>query len=777
MGEIHPRYIPTPYQEAADHGRVLLRDGSTGLLRPVGKDDQVLLAAFFDRLSPESRRLRFFSESGPTPEAIAALCADHPPREQQTLVVLRRGREGLRIIGSGSIFGLSGGVAEFAVAVDDAFHGKGLGGILLERLAVLAVAHGFTRFLAVTHPTNRGMLDVFRNSGFEQKEHVEDGLVHIELTVTPREQSVAHSDTRDRVFTKASIRPLFYPQSVAVVGASKEPGQIGRRILEGLIRGHFSGSVFPVNPNRPVVFSMQTWPTVQAIGEPVDLAVLAVPHEAMSAAVQDCAAAGVRAVIVVSAGYAETGPEGQKRQDTLRDEVRAAGLRMVGPNCLGLINADPEVRLHATFAPHQPKPGKLAVSSQSGALGLALLQLAESRNLGIAQFISMGNKADVTGNDLLYFWEDEPRVGVILLYLDSFGNPRRFARIARHVSRRKPVVCVKSGRYRVSGADALEEHAVAGLFRQAGILRATSLQGMMDVAALLDTQPLPQGRRVALVTNARGAGLLCADACAGHGLTVIDPPGDAAADPSAFRERIAARRADEQVDAIVLLYAPIHEDRTAEVLEKAGDALAGDGPAKPVLAVPMSGAIPAGAHETPGGPLPCYADPEAAAAALAAVCDYAGWLKRPPGRIPAFEDVDLQAAESVRGLAGPLPRDRAEVLLAAFGLWTAPPHDEPHPLTLSVRHHDIFGPVMEVREAGFVEYRLLPLTDSEAANLVEALLPASRQLGAGHRDVLAEAMLRISLLAEQLPELETLSVQVRDGDPLACSVIGVSMRP
>ena len=521
MNAVKPMFFPTPYQEAADAGRMILRDGSAAVVRRAGPGDAKAVRAFYGRLSAQSRWMRFFSEAKPQEEAVRGICDDSRPEELVTLLVLRG--EG-QVIATGSWIRMEEGRAEFAVAVDDGFHGKGIGGILLERLAILAVARGCTTFVAVTHPSNRAMLDVFRHSGFEMTERMEEGLVHIELNVRPRAESVAHADLRDRVFTKASVRPFFDPKGIAVVGASRDTGSVGHRVLEGLVRGGFSGSIFPVNPQARVVFSIKAYPRVTDIPDAVDLAILCVPREAVRGVVEDCAVKGVRALVVVSSGYAEAGAKGAERQRELRDQVRDLGMRMLGPNALGVINTDPEVRLHGTFAPVAPLPGKIALSSQSGALGLALLNVAKGCGLGLSMFASMGNKADLTGNDLLYFWEDDERVEVILLYLESFGNPRRFARIAREVGRRKPIVCVKSGRARerTRVSRRLEDATVSGLFQQIGVVRADTLEEMFEVAGLLGNQPLPRGARVALVTNSRGAGILCADACDTENLEALE---------------------------------------------------------------------------------------------------------------------------------------------------------------------------------------------------------------------------------------------------------------
>jgi len=458
--------------------------------------------------------------------------------------------------------------------------------LLLERLALLAVRHGFTRFWAVTHADNQPMRHVFRDSGFDVREQLDQSEIEIDLSVVPTEASVTRLQMRDRIATVASLRPFFRPPAVAVVGASRDPASIGYRVLEALVSNGFQGPVYPVNPNASVIQGIRTYPSMRAVPETTELAVLVVPRRAVLSVVDDCAARGVRALVVISAGFAELDAEGRQLQQRLLEKVRGYGMRMVGPNCLGLMNTDPAVRLNASFSPIFPPAGRVAMSSQSGALGLAILSAARRLSLGLSSFVSVGNKADVSGNDLLQYWEEDPATEVILLYLESFGNPRRFARIARRVSRWKPIVAIKSGRTRAGGraaashtaALASSDVAVEALFRQTGVIRADTLEEMLDLAALLGSQPLPRGRRVGIITNAGGPGILCADRCEAGGLSVPElsasvqaqlagalsagasrgNPIDLIASATAeqYRHAIEILLRSGEVDALVVIYIP-----------------------------------------------------------------------------------------------------------------------------------------------------------------------------------------------------------------------------
>lgn len=479
---------------------MILRDGTTAAIRPTRTEDQRAVAAFFDRLSPDSRRRRFFSLAPPGPELSEKLCDSADPGNRLTLAVFRNLAGANCIIAAGSYLARDERSAEVAVAVADDFQGRGLGTLLLERLALLAVRNGLTRFWAVVQADNQRMLEVLEKSGFPLREKADDGFIEINLSVEPTETSVTRSETRDRVSTVASLQPFFRPRSVAVVGASRDPANIGHRILRSLVDRRFRGAVYAVNPNARAIGAIPCYPSVSAAPQPVDLAVIAVPRGQVFSVVDDCASRDVKALVVITAGFAETSGEGRSLQERLVERVRGYGMRMLGPNCLGLINTDPTVRLNASFSPVVPPRGRVAMSSQSGALGLAIIALARQRRLGLSTFVSVGNKADISGNDLLQYWEEDESTNVILLYLESFGNPRRFSRIVRRVSRTKPIVVMKAGRTaagrRAAGSHtaalASSEVAVEALFRQTGVIRAETLDEMFDLAAFLGSQPLPR---------------------------------------------------------------------------------------------------------------------------------------------------------------------------------------------------------------------------------------------------------------------------------------------
>jgi succinyl-CoA synthetase alpha subunit len=332
------------------------------------------------------------------------------------------------------------------MAVDDEFHGKGLGTLLLERLALRAIRNGFTCLWAVTHAENLAMRDVFRESGFTAHEVYEGGDIEVELSLIPTMTTVMRAELRERLATIASLRSFFHPRSVAVIGASRDTRSIGYRLLEALITNRFKGSIHPVNPFATEIQGLRVYPSLRQLSGPIDLAVIAVPRDQVIGVVEDCAAHGVRALVIVTAGFAEVGVKGAALQEELVRKVRENGMRMIGPNCFGLLTTDPAVHLNATFTSLFPPTGRVAMASQSGAIGVASLAGAQHRHLGISSFVSVGNKADVSTNDLLQYWEEDPSTDVVLLYVESFGNPRRFARIARRLAQRKPVVVVKAGR-------------------------------------------------------------------------------------------------------------------------------------------------------------------------------------------------------------------------------------------------------------------------------------------------------------------------------------------
>jgi acetyl coenzyme A synthetase (ADP forming)-like protein len=514
------------------------------------------------------------------------------------------------------------------------------------------------------------------------------------------------------------LEPLLRPKSVAVIGASRERGTIGAEIFHNLIAHEFQGAVYPVNPKADVVQSVRAYATIADVPEPVDLAVVVVPGRVAVDVLEACGAAGVRAAIVISAGFKETGPEGAEREKALVACARRFGMRLVGPNCLGVLNTETGVRLDATFAPVYPPAGRVAFSSQSGALGLAILEYATELNLGISHFVSVGNKADVSGNDLIEFWEQDPGTDLVLLYLESFGNPRRFTQIARRVGRTKPIVAVKSGRTQAgvraaashTGSLAGSDAAVDALCLQSGVIRTDTIEELFDVAILLAHQPIPRGNRVAIVTNAGGPGIMATDACESHGLSVgaltdetvaalraflakeasTKNPVDmiASASVESFEKAVRLIAGDPNVDAVLVIYVPPIVTRPLDVAQAivrgvagaAADAAKRGEPAKPVLTCFLgSHGVPEGLRSLHEGQIPSYAFPESAAIALARAVRYGRWRATPEGTVRRFDDVDgtraARALDAARARAGTdervwlEPAETVEVL-AAYGLAT-----------------------------------------------------------------------------------------------------------
>jgi acetyl coenzyme A synthetase (ADP forming)-like protein len=684
MDKMQPLFYPPPYQDSAEYGRLILRDGSTASIHVATPKDQQALREFFERLSPESRYQRFFSFRLPDDQLLGTLCDSSNPRECLTLIVTRIIEGARRVIATGSYVLAEPKKAEVGVVAADQFQGKGLATLLLERLSLLAVRNGILRFQAVTHADNRRMLEIFQHSGFILEQQANQGLIDIELSVQSGEDSVTRSELRDRVYTTASLLPFFRPNAVAVIGASRRESSLGFMVVESLMSNRFQGPVYPVNPKAEVIYSIRASHSVRELPEQVDLAVVVVPKEAVSQVVDDCAALGVRALIVITAGYAEEGADGRRLQEALVEKVRGYGMRLVGPNCLGLMNTDPEIRLNASFSPMFPPAGRIALSSQSGALGLAILGFTQQLNLGLSKFISIGNKADVTGNDLLQYWEGDPHTDVILLYLESFGNPRRFARIARRVSRSKPIVAVKSGRTtagkRAAGSHtaalAASEVAVEALFHQTGVIRAETLEEMFDLAAVLGSQPLPPGRRAAIVTNAGGPGILCADTCEAGGMQVpeltekiqadlraaipkaasLGNPVDmiASATPEEYRKAIEILLSAEEVDALIVIYIPViaeTETVSRAIYRGVSAARAAGVVSKPVLACMMVGEGLTGSLKFEEETIPTFAFPEAVARVLSRVANYGEWRRLPMGMVPDFEDLEIEPVRAICQLA------------------------------------------------------------------------------------------------------------------------------
>ncbi len=675
---------PLP-QGALAEGQVILKDGTTAELRPVRASDRDLLSEFLARVSSEARARRFFGAVS-LETATEQLLRQGPPGERLALVVVTGGPVEPRIIAHGEYSvagaGADADLAEVAFLVADGVQGKGLGTLLLERLALVAWRQGVRRFYGPTEASNRQMRALFRDSGFAVREARDGSYVDVSFSISPSRAMVERFEARERAATVASLRPFFKPRAVAVVGASRKPDSVGYRILRELVLNRFQGPVYPVNKHAEVVGSVPAYATLQAVPGPVDLAVVVVPAEEVAAAVEDCGKKGVRSLVVVSAGFAEAGAAGAGRQNALLAQARGYGMRVVGPNCLGILNTNPEVRLNASFAHTVPAHGPVALASQSGALGLAVLDLAAGLRLGLSSFVSLGNGVDVSGNDLIQYWEQDPDTRVILLYLESFGNPRRFARLARRIGREKPVLVVKAGRSQAGGGVgrtplSADETAVAALFHQAGIVRAETLEEMFDTARLFAAQALPAGDNVGILTNARGPALLAADALRAAGLHLpSNSPNPVTlpvmADAAAYRQALDALLNNPDHHALLVIFVPVglaETDGVAAAVRAAVAAARAAGEAKPVLACFMASGESVSLSPA-GEQVPTYRFPEAAARALARVRRYAAWRAAPQGVTPDFEGLDVDAARALcrRAPGGWLSPDEVAEILSAFGL-------------------------------------------------------------------------------------------------------------
>jgi len=853
---------------------VILRDGSTLRLRaPVAEDAEALIE-FFSGLSEHSRYLRFHG---------------FPALESQLVepVLEPDGQERGALLGTlgGRIVALANWVrlrdprsAEIAFAVGDEFQRRGIGTRLLERLAAQAADAGIEEFVAEVLHENSAMLGVFRDAGFAVTRAAESGEVEIRFPIAPTGSYHEQVATRDHVAVRASLEPFFRPRSVAVVGASKRRGSIGGELFRNVLAGDFAGSVYPVNRQGDPVAGVHGYSGIAEIAEAIDLAVICVPGEKVLAAAEDALDAGVRALVVISAGFAETGSEGAERQDRLLALVREHGARLLGPNCLGI--ASSPVRLNATFASRSFPAGKIGFSSQSGALGLALLERAEATGLGVTSFVSIGNKADVSSNDLLEWWEDDDETEMVVLYLESFGNPRAFSRIARRVARHKPILALKGGSTG-AGSRAAGSHtaalagsdvAVDALFRQAGVIRARTLDELIDVATLLSAQPVPRGRRVALVTNAGGLGILAADACEAAGLELpqpsettrtalaeVMPAEGSSANPidllgGATAESFAAALppvlADPAFDAAIVLFVPTvgsDEHEVGAAISRAAASVSD----KAVLCVFVSAK---GAPSTlrSASSVPAFAYPEAAARALGRAAERGEWLRRPAGAVPELE-LDRDEARVVVREAGEGWLDPAQTrrMLEAYGVPLVPERvvttpgaaveaaqDLGFPVVLKtaapgahkteqggialdladeaavleaagrigpallvqpfvrggaellagVVQDPVFGPLVAFGPGGVLteligeaQFRLAPLTDLDAEELVHGgkagrLVAGFRGAPPADETALVDLLLRLSLLAHDLPEVAELDLNPVLALPNGCLAVDARVR-
>jgi acetyl coenzyme A synthetase (ADP forming)-like protein len=666
-----------PWEREAD---VTLRNGATMHVRPVRAEDGPAIHEFLEGLSIHSIGYRFFGAVDLDWATAWSVDVDYSDR----FALVAEGGTPYGIVAHAAYVRIDATRAEVAFLVADAWQGRGISTILLAHLAEVAEHHGISTFVAEVLPQNHRMIDVFRQSGFPVELHSSPDALEIELPTSLSPAAIERFEERERIGAVAAVRSFLEPSSVVVIGASRHRGTIGGEILHNLLAAQFNGPVYAVNDKADVVQSLPAHPSMREIPDPVELAVIAVPAEHVVAAARDCAAAGVRALLVISSGFAEIGADGARRQRELVEVCRRAGMRIVGPNCLGALNTSPEVRLNATFAAPTAVAGGVGFMSQSGGLGIAIIDAASRLGIGLSSFVSVGNKCDLSGNDFLQYWEQDDRTELVLLYLESFGNPRKFARVARRVATVKPVLAVKSGRS-AAGARATSSHTgamlsasdvtVDALFEQAGVIRTDTMSELFDVAAFLSAQPIPAGDRIVIVTNGGGPGILCADACQTFGREIAELPADvqdrlrdflpegaavgnpvdmiATASASDYRRTLETLIDADACDAIITIFVTALATTPGEVAVVVRD-VAERNPSMAMAAVFMdSGGIPSELSSSRVR-VPGYVFPEAAAQAVALAVRHARWRSRDRGSLPRIEG--LRSVEAAAMISQELAR-------------------------------------------------------------------------------------------------------------------------
>jgi len=887
---------------------VVLRDGGTARIRPITVDDAERLVSFYEQVSDESKYYRFFAPY-PRLSAKDVHRFTHHDFVDRVGLAATVGGEFIatvrydRIGADGMAASAPADEAEVAFLVQDAHQGRGVASALLEHIAAVARERGILHFTAEVLPDNRKMVKVFTDAGYTQQRSFTDGVVHLDLDLEPTDESVRVMRAREHRAEARSVQRLLRPDSVAVVGAGRRPGGVGRTLLRHIAAGGFTGRLYAVNHSLPEggadLDGVPGHHSVRGIAEPVDLAVVAVPADRVPDAVADCGAAGVRGLVVVAAGYSETGPEGRARQRDLVRRARAHGMRVIGPNAFGVLNTAADVRLNASLSPEMPPRGRLGLFTQSGSIGIALLSGLHRRGVGPSSFVSAGNRADVSGNDLLQFWQDDPETDVVLMYLESFGNPRKFTRLARRTAAVKPVVVVKGAVH--SGAvpaghsvpvTRIPDSTVSALFRQAGVIRVDTVTELLDAGLFLAFQPLPSGDRLAVLGNSESLGLLTYDAALTAGLRPAVPLDlTTAAGPEDFAAALTTALADPGSDAVVVTAIP----RVGAPPQDGGDRAVGgpdpesgddpaladalrraaDGAAKPVVVVHLAldrMAARLGAADGPGSRIPGYRAPDRAVRTLAEAAGYAAWraASAEPGKVPDLDDVhEAAAAEDVRRLlpAGSPPgaevalrEEDAAVLLGRYGIRVlrALPAPDPdaavaaadqlgYPVALKttaprLRHRtDLGGVRLDLADAGDlrrafselharlgapadlrpvvqamaprgvdtvvragmdpaagavlsfglagapsellgdVAHRLVPATDRDVAELVRSIRGAPLLFGwRGAEPVdtgaLEELLLRVSMLADDLPEVVAVELEPVVVGAQGLSVLGAAVR-
>ncbi len=783
---------------------VLLKDGQSILFVPPKPKDLPLIKEFMNRLSKESLRMRFMASiSEISEETINELCKGNFKNSGCLLVMTGEG-EKKKVVGLGNYFGSTNGkTAEVAFLIEDSYQGKGISTLLLERLAGLAAANGYTIFEAEVLPENQAMLNVFKNSGFENHRVWNSDTVHIELPVTGGGALWERASLRERIAVVNSLAPLLKPKTIAVIGASRNLESIGNIIFRNILSSGFTGTIYPVNLQADSVNGVKAFSSIQEIPEKIDLVVIAVKAEKVQKVAEEAINAGAQGLVVVTAGFAESGKEGAERQKKLVELTRANGVRLLGPSCLGVMNTDSEVRLNASLAPQLAPKGSAGFFSHSAALGLVILEYASGKGLGFTTFVSAGNRADVSGNDLLQFWEEDPNTKLAILYLETFGNPRRFVRIAKRMSYKKPILCVKNAKSQAgrlaaetkSGAQSGGVLETEALFRQAGIVLAETLEELFDIAIVLAHQPLPEGNKIAVIANSAGMATIFADASEAGGLELANDflfNLGAFTTPDKYENAVYKSLLNENVDSLLIGYACVgscSSEPISEAIRKGVyKAEKETGKSKPILLCLMgaTGTISLVNEDNPTTgkrKFPAFRFPESAARALSKVVRYAQFKKQSPGNINWFDNISADDARKEIQKIIETNANKAEKILIDnttlkrilnfFGFEITDKNiSKENIIKINVHQDKLFGPIIELKVPRHPSVvHITPLTDRDIQESLE-------KVGQADNKNLSNILGRISQLIEEIPWLWKLNIESIPNDkPLLTDNILMEVKP
>jgi acyl-CoA synthetase (NDP forming)/RimJ/RimL family protein N-acetyltransferase len=759
---------------------VLLKNGQGVLFRPFNESDFPIIESFMSNISRENLRMRFMASMSYVPKNLIENMCRGDFKDAGCLVAVIGESENEKIIGLGNYISTGNGrTAEVAFIVDDSFQGLGVSSLLLERLAGLAAANGYVELEAEVLPENQPMLHVFKNSGLQSHQVWSSDTVHIELPVKGGAATWRRAELLERISVANSLHPLLSPKVIAVIGASRDNTSLGHMIFRNILHNRFQGTVYPVNYEADSVNGVKAYSAIKDIPEKIDLAVISVPAESVFEVAEKSIKHGAQGLLVVSAGFAEAGTEGLERQKRLVELVRTNGVRLLGPSCLGLINTDPEIRLNASLAPGLGTYGNAGFFSHSAALGLVILEYAISKGIGFTTFVSAGNRADISGNDLLQYWMEDSNTKMAILYLETFGNPRKYVRIARRMSYKKPILCVKSAKSS-AGRKAAEEKSgelsggvrqVEALFSQTGTILAETLDELFDIALVIGNQPLPRGNGVSIIANSAGMATIFADASEANGLELKGPGFvnlGAFTNAENYEEKVYEALINDDVDSLLVGYACVGVCSTEPVAEaiKRGVCAAEKetGILKPVLLCLMgeTGTIKLIAEDNKTHrKFPAFRFPEIAARALGKVVKYVEFRNKPLGKIAWYDDVN--ATEARRIVQSILTENQSDSELinidfdsanSIFKLFNINYSDnnDLNTLKIKVKSDKLFGPLIQIlKDDGKKITRITPLTDNDLSVILT-------ELKIENANGFTECLGKISQMIEEIPWLWELEI-------------------